>query len=139
MLAVTGVFLLAVFLGAMYLVLGASEQFSREVGVEGEDSNARLKVYLEERERASAYAAVRDHLDQRREEPGIAAVFCRDSRHRWINGQIEFQGDVDFQGEDGRMHRHTYTALLSGSARDGWEVESVRVSPAPRGAGPSRP
>jgi hypothetical protein len=127
--AVLGVILVVLFFTVMYLVLGASDQFSREVGVTGTNQESKLENYLQEKERASAYAFLRDHLDQRREEPTIAAVYCRDSSHRWLSGRIEFTGDVDFEGPAGRLRRHTYVALISGSAQDGWVLESIRLGP----------
>ena len=129
---VLGLVLLALFLGLMYFVLGASDQFSREVGVSGTDSESRLEAYLLEKERASAYEALRDHLDQRSQEPGIVAVFCRDSSHRWVSDRIEFTGDVDFEGLDGRLRPQKYVALMSGSSQDGWTIEAVRVRPVVR-------
>jgi hypothetical protein len=62
-----------------------------------------------------------------KDEPGITAVFCRDCSHRWIGGEIEFRGQVDFQKDEGGMERHDYTARLSGSRQDGWEVLSVEL------------
>lgn len=92
----------------------------------------RLHEFLAEEERASAYEALRDYLDQKKHEPNIAAVFCRDSSHRWVDGDIEFEGDVDFEVPSGSLERHTYRAVLRGSEQDGWDVVSVEVDPAAR-------
>jgi hypothetical protein len=123
-LFVGAIILAAMFVATLVVVVG------RTAGgpvTEGGPPVSRLDRYLAEEERASAYTVVRDQLDQMKDEPGITAVFCRDCSHRWIGGEIEFRGQVDFQKDEGGMERHDYTARLSGSRQDGWEVLSVEL------------
>lgn len=124
-LVVGTIILAAMFVATLVVVVG------RTAGGPPGDQGApasRLDRYLAEEERASAYTAVRDQLDQMKEEPGITAVFCRDCSHRWIGGEIEFQGQVDFQMDEGTMERHDYTARLRGSRQGGWEVLSLDLA-----------
>ena len=123
-LVVGTIILAAMFVATLVVVVG------RTAGgppADGGPPASRLDRYLAEEERASAYAVVRDQLDQMKEEPGIVAVFCRDCTHRWIGGEIEFQGQVDFQMDEGGITRHDYTARLSGSRQDGWDVLSLEL------------
>jgi len=133
-LALAAAALVALALGFTAVIVQVPEYPQEDPAAGGQSGEERLSAYLAEKERASAYAAVRDELDTRKEEPWIAAVYCRDSRHRWIGDNIEFQGDVDFAGVDGRMYAHTYTAVLAGNSNDGWTVESVEVRRAGTGA-----
>jgi hypothetical protein len=127
-LVVGSIILIAMFIAALYVVVdrtvesGASEEsnFASEA--------SRLDDYLAEEERASAYAVVRDYIDQMPLEEDVVAVFCRDSSHRWIDDVIEFQGEVDYQMSTGDFVLHDYTARLTGSKQDGWEVVSVEVT-----------
>jgi hypothetical protein len=128
-----GAVLLIVFLGLLYGVLRAPDSGPDGLPQTDQSSEVRLETYLAEKERASAYEVVRDHLDLRSKEPGIAAVYCRDCSHRWVAGEIEFRGDVDFQDHAGRLQHHTYVAVLSGSSQEGWSVEDVTVKPKKRG------
>jgi len=124
-LVVGTIILVAMFVATLVVVVGRTAGGPpSEVGPPA----SRLDRYLAEEERASAYAVVRDQLDQMKEEQGIAAVFCRDSSHRWIGGEIEFRGQVDFQMEEGGMERHDYTARLSGSRQAGWQVLSIELA-----------
>lgn len=118
-----------IILGAMFVaILAVVVGRTAGGGVEDGSPTSRLDHYLAEEERASAYAALRDELDQMKDEPGITAVFCRDCSHQWVGGEIEFQGQVDFQMDSGVLERHNYTARLHGSRQDGWEVLSVALS-----------
>ncbi len=123
-LVVGTIILAAMFVATLVVVVGRTAG-----GPPTEDGApvSRLDRYLAEEERASAYAVVRDQLDQMKDEPGITAVFCRDCSHRWIGGEIEFRGQVDFQMDEGGMVAHDYTARLSGSRQGGWEVLSVEL------------
>lgn len=122
---VGSVILIAMFIASLYVVVG------RAMHRDGSSSPAqtRLDAYLDEEERASAYAALRVEMDQMSTGPGIDAVFCRDSSHSWHDDVIEFRGQVDFQMETGAMERHDYVAQLSGSKKDGWDVLSVEILP----------
>ena len=122
---VGGIILIAMFVASLYVVVGRSLQAHNGGGASS--VQMRLNEYLAEEERASAYAAVRNSLDQMAGESGIAAVFCRDCSHRWIDDVIEFQGQVDFRMDSGEMESLDYTARLHGSKRDGWEVLSVDI------------
>ena len=122
-----------VFIGLFYAALRAPDPKPDGLSQSSQSSEARLETYLAEKERASAYEAVRDHLDLRSKEPGIAAVYCRDCSHRWVAGRIEFSGDVDFKDTAGRLQHHAYVVVLSGSSQEGWTVESVAVKPKKRG------
>lgn len=122
---VGGIILIAMFVASLYVVVGRSLQAHNGGGPT--PGQTRLDEYLAEEERASAYAAVRINLDQMAGQSGIAAVFCRDCSHRWIDDVIEFQGQVDFRMDSGAMESHNYTARLHGSKRDGWEVLSVEI------------
>lgn len=130
--------LLGVFTGISYVILSQDRIPVLDRVEQQDDGDTRLQAYLAEKERASAYAFVRDHLDQRSNEPAIAAVYCRDSWHQWINDTIEFKGDVDFVDPLGRSYPHRYTATLTGSAKDGWELVSIDVQPE-TSASPERP
>ena len=123
-LVVGTIILAAMFVATLVVVVGRT---AGGPSIDGSPPESRLDRYLAEEERASAYAVVRDQLDQMKDEPGITAVFCRDCSHRWIGGEIEFRGQVDFQMDEGAMERHDYTARLSGSRHDGWEVLSVEL------------
>tara|TARA_R110001592_G_scaffold188853_4_gene434258 strand:- start:273 stop:728 length:456 start_codon:yes stop_codon:yes gene_type:complete len=125
----------ALFLVLMYFFLHRKDSVDALLHTAAPvSSDDRLDAYLEEKERASAYQAVRDALDQKSAEPGIAAVFCRDCRHTWRYGRIEFRGEVDFQRPGGQMIPHTYIAILSGSDKLGWKMESLDVTPRPEGS-----
>lgn len=126
-LIVGAIILAAMFVATLAVVVGRTAG-----GPSSEDGApaSRLDRYLAEEERASAYAVVRDHLDQMKDEPGITAVFCRDCAHSWSDGVIEFRGQVDFQMDEGGLERHDYTARLRGSRQDGWEVLSVALGAA---------
>jgi len=126
-LVVGSIVLIAMFIAALYVVVGRTAESGA-----GEESNSaseasRLDDYLAEEERASAYAVVRDYIDQMPLEENVVAVFCRDSSHRWIDDVIEFQGEVDYQMSTGDFVPRAYTARLTGSKQDGWEVLSVEV------------
>ena len=127
-MVVGSIILIAMFIAAMYVVVGRTLGGKDGGDPAGAGGGTRLEAYLAEEERASAYAAVRAHLDQMAGEPGIDAVFCRDCSHRWIDDVIEFQGQVDFQRDTGDMESHHYTARLTGSRQDGWEVLSVEIA-----------
>jgi hypothetical protein len=122
---VGSIILVAMFIASVYVVVG------RTVGTGGNDASDtetnRMNAYLAEEERASAYAVVRDYVDQMPLEEDVVAVFCRDSSHRWIDDVIEFQGEVEYQMDDGDFVPQPYTARLTGSKQDGWEVISVEV------------
>jgi hypothetical protein len=124
---VVGIIILAAMFVAILAVVVGRTAGGMPPG-EGGAPASRLDRYLAEEERASAYTAVRDQLDQMKDEPGIAAVFCRDSSHRWIGGEIEFQGQVDFQTDEGDMERHDYTARLRGSRQEGWAIVSLELA-----------
>ena len=126
---VSGTFILVIFLGIFFLVFRVSDEVPQFIDGTEPDASQSLEAYLAEKERASAYEALREHLDQKRNEPGIVAVFCRDCRHRWEGDRIEFRGDVDIEVTDGRLLPFIYTAALSGSSVDGWKVESVQLEP----------
>ena len=96
---------------------------------EGATADERLAAFLAEEVRASAYEALRDHLDQKKSAPDIAAVYCRDSAHRWTGDVIEFRGDVDFERPGGPLDRFRYVATLQGSKTDGWEVLTLELTP----------
>lgn len=123
------VVLLGAFTGISYVVLSQGDVSDYDRLEREDDGEAKLKAYLAEQERASAYAFVRDLLDQRSKEPAIAAVYCRDSWHRWVDGKIEFTGDVDFVDPVGQPFPHRYIATLTGSAKDGWELVTIDVQP----------
>lgn len=127
-----GAVVIAVFAALLYVaVFRAPGPFvpADPIETSGEE---RLAAYLAEEVRASAYEALRDHLDQRKSEPDIVAVFCRDCSHRWIGELIEFTGDVDFERTGGRLDRFSYQATLAGSEDSGWEVQSLELTPAIR-------
>ncbi len=124
-LLVGAIILAAMFVATLVVVVGRS---AGGPPTDGGPPESRLDHYLAEEERASAYAVVRDQLDQMKEEPGIVAVFCRDCTHRWVGSEIEFQGQVDFQMDEGGMEPHDYTARLSGSRHDGWQVLSLELA-----------
>ena len=124
-LVVGTIILAAMFVTTLMVVVGRT---AGGPSIDGSPPESRLDRYLAEEERASAYAVVRDQLDQMKDEPGITAVFCRDCSHRWIGGEIEFRGQVDFQMDEGAMERHDYTARLSGSRYDGWQVLSLDLA-----------
>ena len=124
-LVVGSIILAAMFIAALYVVVGRTLGAGYESGASSEAS--RLDSFLAEEERASAYAVVRDYVDQMPLEENVVAVFCRDCSHRWIDDMIEFQGEVDYQMDTGEMARHPYTARLTGSREYGWEVLSVEV------------
>ena len=128
MIVISTIFLV-VFLGIFFLVLGVSDDVPQFSDSTDQDASQSLEAYLAEKERASAYEALRDHLDQKRNDPGIVAVFCRDCRHRWEGDHIEFRGDVDIEVADGRLLPYIYTAALSGSSVNGWTVDSVQLLP----------
>lgn len=129
----SSVVLLACFLLVLFLTVTRPTSPLPDSAVDdSRTDDQRLRDYLAEEERASAYKALRDHLDQRKSEPHIDAVFCRDSFHRWVGDTIEFQGDVDFERPNGALERHHYLAILRGSEQDGWEVVSVEVNPGER-------
>ena len=128
-LIVGGVILLAVFLGLTALALRARNHMPEGIVASAQSGEERLKAYLAEKERASAYEVVRNQLDQKKNEPGIAAVYCRDSRHRWQDENIEFQGDVDFLDGNGKLDKYTYIAILSGNSQKGWAMKSLQIMP----------
>ena len=128
-LVALAVILLGAFTGISYVLLSQEDVPDYDRLEREEDGEAKLKAYLAEKERASAYAFLRDLLDQRSKEPAIAAVYCRDSWHQWVDGQIEFKGDVDFVDPLGRSFPHRYVATLTGSAQDGWELVTIDVQP----------
>jgi hypothetical protein len=125
-LVVGSIIVIAMFIAALYVVVGRT--LGTGAGEESGTEASRLDDYLAEEERASAYAAVRDYIDQMPLEENVVAVFCRDSSHRWIDDVIEFQGEVDYQMDTGDFAPHPYTARLTGSKQDGWEVISVVVT-----------
>lgn len=119
-----GCFLLALFLTVSRSTTPAPDN----VVDDSRTDDQRLRDYLDEEERASAYEALRDHLDERKTDPDIEAVFCRDSFHRWVGDTIEFHGDVDFERPGGALERHNYLAILQGSEEAGWKVLSVEIN-----------
>lgn len=128
---VGGLIVAAMFIGMLFVVVGRTGT-GLEAGDEGlvSTGSERLDDYLLEEERASAYQALRDHLDQMKDEPGYEAVFCRDTNHHWMgDGEIEIEGQVDFLMETGEMASHVYVARLHGSRQAGWEVLSVNLEP----------
>lgn len=127
-LVVGSIVLIAMFVAALYVVVGRTLGTGAGDGSGAYSKAARLDDYLAEEERASAYAVVRDYIDQMPLEENVVAVFCRDCSHRWVEDVIEFQGEVDYQMDSGDMVRHPYTARLTGSKQDGWEVISVEVT-----------
>lgn len=125
-LVVGSIILIAMFIATLYVVVGRT--LGSGAGDESGTEESRLDDYLAEEERASAYAVVRDYIDQMPLEENVVAVFCRDCSHRWIDDVIEFQGEVDYQMDTGDFVPHPYTARLTGSKQDGWEVVSVEVT-----------
>jgi len=124
------VVIFALFFVTMYFTVFHHNESSVDLTVDDSTEHGRLKAFLAEEERASAYEVLRDYMDQKKAEPGIIAVFCRDSSHRWIDDTIEFQGDVDFERPGGRLERHRYVASLRGSEESGWEVLETVITPA---------
>lgn len=124
-LVVGSIILIAMFIATLYVVVGRT--MGSDAGDDSGTEESRLDDYLAEEERASAYAVVRDYIDQMPLEENVVAVFCRDSSHRWVDDVIEFQGEVDYQMDTGDFVPHPYTARLTGSKQDGWEVISVEV------------
>lgn len=121
--------IVVIFFASLYLTVFRPISSSDSSGsASGHD--ARLTSYLAEEERASAYEALRNHLDQMKQEPDIAAVYCRDSSHQWVGETIEFQGDVDFERPSGQLERYRYLAALRGSKEEGWKVVSIETVPA---------
>ncbi|MCF6286344.1 MAG: hypothetical protein L3K26_14305 [Candidatus Hydrogenedentes bacterium] len=120
--------MLAVFAALTYFALRVRDHVPDSLIAPTQSGEERLEAYLAEKERASAYEVVRNLLDQKKEEPGIAAVYCRDCRHRWVNGRIEFRGNVDFLDGSGQFFHHTYFAVLSGTSQQGWKMESLQVT-----------
>jgi hypothetical protein len=124
--------ILSVFFLTMYLTVFRPASLDGKLPADTTDPDARISSYLAEEERASAYAALRSHLDQRKGEDDIAAVYCRDCSHRWIDDVIEFQGEVDFERPSGTLDRYQYVATLRGSKAAGWTVLSVETTPGAR-------
>ena len=128
-LVIGSIILIAMFVAALYVVVGRSLRSHESAGAgETQSESPRLDAYLAEEERASAYAALRVYMDQMAGEPGIAAVFCRDCSHYWDGDVIVFHGQVDFKTEAGEMESHDYTARLQGSKQEGWEVLSAELA-----------
>jgi len=92
-----------------------------------------LDPIIEEYERASAYQALRDHLDSKYRPTiaGVVNLYCRDSRHRVLGRYFEFLGDLDLEYGDGTLKPMTYIATLGGSSHKGWEILSLAVEEAP--------
>lgn len=124
------ILIVGLFFMAMYFTVFHRGDAVDDAFVGDGAEHGQLKAYLAEEERASAYEALRDFMDQKKTEPDIIAVFCRDSSHRWVGDTIEFQGDVDFERPGGRLQRHRYVATLRGSEENGWEVLELEVTPA---------
>lgn len=128
-LLVGGAIVVAMFLALLYVAVGWVNGAGITESGQPSSGSERLDDYLEEEERASAYATLRDHLDQYKNEPGYEAVFCRDTSHYWADGAIVMEGQVDFQMETGELAPHRYHARLTGSRQHGWEVLSVELVP----------
>lgn len=126
------VLIVAAFFIALYITVFRPMDEGAGNSLGDAHSGGRLEAYLAEEERASAYEALRNYMDQKGQEPGIDAVYCRDCTHQWRGDIIEFQGDVDFERPGGHLDPHTYVATLRGSEENGWEVLTVEIEPARR-------
>ena len=113
-LAVAGVLTLAMF-------LRGREREATDLESANYQQNT-MSPYLEEIERASAYAALRAHVDERDWGPGVEQAYCRDSWHQIRGTYFEFHGRIDLLRKDGTLQPLDYAATLSGSSRQGWEI-----------------
>ena len=85
--------------------------------------------FSKERERADAYSALRDYLDNALREDDVRNVYCRENRHRLVGRYYEFFGKVEVEKDDGELYPHQYIATLEGNLKEGWRILSVTLKP----------
>ena len=78
-------------------------------------------------ERVDAFAAVQDYVLQQLGAVGTEEVAWNDTRHEGHHGYYVFEGVLGIGLAGGGEHAFTYTATVTGSVRDGWELEQIEV------------
>ncbi|MBI1320861.1 MAG: hypothetical protein GC168_18200 [Candidatus Hydrogenedens sp.] len=128
--AALGAVLAAAAGGVLYLVARPLPTDVTERGKDQGDVDPVADVAAE-RERASAYKAVRDYMDARNWGSDIRTVYCRDSAHQVFTGGLIFTGRIDLEPLQGDLIPMDYTATARGSIDTGWTIESVELRTVP--------